>query len=76
MIAWSLFVNPMLLNGGRWTLSLLLPLCVSAAIVYKTLRTNNLRRLPLEILSLIGYMVLGLIALGLGLWIVAAIMTG
>ena len=76
MIAWSLFVNPMVLNGDRWTLRLLIPLCASAAIVYKTLRTNNLRRLPLEVLSLIGFMVLGLIGLGLGLWIVSKIMAG
>lgn len=47
---------------------LMLPLTVSVAIVYKTVRTHHLRRLPLEILGLIGYVAAGVAALGVGLW--------
>ena len=70
MIAWTLFYHPMQLDGGGGTLWLLLPLCASVATVYKTIRTNNLRRLPLEVLGLITYMILGLIALGAVLWLI------
>ena len=70
MIAWTLFYNPMSLNPGNGILWLLLPLCASVAIIYKTIRTTNLKRLPLEILALMGYMVVGLAALGFGLWMI------
>jgi len=70
MIAWTLFYNPMSLSAGNGTLWLVLPLCASVAIAYKTIRTTNLKRLPLEILALIGYMTAGLIALGLALWMI------
>ena len=75
MIAWSLFSNPMLLAADGWTLWLVIPLCVSVAIIYKTIRTNHLRGLPLEILALIGYMIVGLIALGVALWAVVSVLS-
>jgi hypothetical protein len=65
----ALFHNPMTLSTDS-LLWLMLPLSISVAIVYKTLRTNNLRRLPLEILGLIGYVVVGVIGLGVGLWFI------
>ena len=68
MIAWTLLVNPIVLNADGWTLWLVLPLCASVAITYKTVRTKNLRRLPLEILGLIAYMIVGLIGLAAALW--------
>ena len=68
MIAWTLFLHPMRL-GGQSVLYLILPLCVAVATVYKTVRTKNLRRLWLETLVLIGYMILGLIALAIGLFV-------
>ena len=69
MTDWTLFRNPMALpfDSLLWFLG---PLCVAVAIVYKTVRTQNLRRLPLEILVLMGYMVVGLVALGAGLWLI------
>jgi len=68
MTAWTLFLHPMRL-GSQYVLYLILPLCVSVAVVYKTVRTKNLRRLWLETLVLIGYMVLGLVALAVGLFV-------
>ena len=68
MIAWTLFYNPLPLNGDGWTLWLVLPLCLSVAATYKAIRTENLRRLPLEVLALMGYMTVGLVALGVALW--------
>jgi len=69
MIASTLFRNPMTLPfySLLWFLP---PLCVAVAVVYKTVRTENLRRLPLEILVLMGYMIVGLVALGAGLWVI------
>ena len=66
---WKLFVNPMPLHSDM-VLWLLLPLCVSVAVVYKTVRTQDIRRLWHEILFLVIYMVAGLSALGLALWVI------
>ena len=70
MIGWIPFYNPISLAADAWTLWLVVPLCASVAIIYKTLRTYNLSRLPLEILGLMGYMIGGLIAMGFVLWII------
>jgi len=69
MMAWTVFYNPIALPFDS-LLWFLLPLCVAVAVVYKTVRTHDLRRLPLEILVLMGYMLVGLIALGGGLWLI------
>ena len=68
MIAWQLFYHPVLLpfDSLVW---LVLPLCASVSIIYKTLRTDSLRALPVQILGLFAYMVVGLAALGIGLWL-------
>ena len=69
MTAWILFYNPILVpqTVALW---LILPMCLSVAIVYKTVRTHNLRKLPIEIAGLMVYMVGGLVLLGLVLWLV------
>ena len=69
MIAWSLFTHPVQLafDSQLW---LLLPLCAGVGVIYKTIRTGDLRRLPREIIALMGYMVVGLAALCVGLWLV------
>jgi len=66
MIA-TIFTHPITL---RFTdqLWFLMPLCVAVAVVYKTIRTQNIARLALEIVVLVGYMIAGLVALGAGLW--------
>lgn len=67
----ALFYTPMSLAYDQ-LLWLVLPLSVSLAVVYKTVRTNNIRRLPLEVAGLVGLMLLGLVALGVGLWFIQA----
>jgi hypothetical protein len=69
MIAWMIFLNPMVL-GFNTELWLLLPLCAAVAIVYKTIRVDDLRHLAREIVALIAYMVVGLVALSVVLWLI------
>lgn len=64
-----LFYHPMVLPQTA-VLWLILPLCLSVAVVYKTLRTADLRRLPREVVGLMAYIVGGLILLGTVLWLV------
>jgi len=66
MIA-ELFVNPLILPFNM-TLLLLPPLCALVAIVYKTIRVEDLRDLPKQTIVLIAYMLAGLVALAAGLW--------
>jgi len=68
MIA-KLFVHPMIIpfNTILW---LILPLCVSVAVVYKTIRVRRLRQLPLEAGVLVVYMIGGLLVLGASLWVI------
>ncbi len=63
----QLFVHPQILPFDMipW---LLLPLCVSVAVVYKTIRVRDLRRLPVQAGILIVFMLGGLLTLGAGLW--------
>jgi hypothetical protein len=68
MIA-TLFVNPILIPQTA-VLWMILPMCLSVAIVYKTVRTGDLRKLPREIAGLMVYMTGGLVLLGLVLWLV------
>lgn len=68
MIAWTLFYNPVERFSDLGQLLMMLPLLVAVAVIYKTIRTRNIRRLPIEILNLIGYMIGGLTVLGVALW--------
>jgi hypothetical protein len=69
---WTLFYHPMVLNFQE-LLWMLLPLCILVAISYKAVRTENLRRLPLEILQLSLYLIAGIIGLGVGLYVIQRI---
>lgn len=73
MMAWTLFVNPLPVSAANWSLWLLLPLLASVAIVYKTIRATDLRRLPLDVVLLVGYMIAGLVGLGAAIWLIRAI---
>jgi hypothetical protein len=53
-----------------WTLWMLIPLCVSVAVVYKTCRVEHPRELPRELVILVAYMLGGLTVLGVGLWLI------
>ena len=69
MMGWTVFYNPMALPSG-WMLWLMLPLCVSVAVVYRAIRLERLERFAWSVLGLVAYMVAGLVALGAGLWLV------
>jgi len=69
MIVGTLFMHPMALEFDS-LLWLLAPLCASVAIIYKTVRIEHLRRLHLQVLWLLCYMLVGLVLLGAGLWAV------
>ena len=54
---------------GMHRLLLMLPLCLSIAIVYKTTRCEKLRNVPAAALILWGTIVVGMYAVGVGLWL-------
>jgi hypothetical protein len=59
----ALFTEPIYLAG--WArLSMLVPLCLSMAVVYKALKSEDLRRLPLACLALWATMVGGMLLVG------------
>ncbi len=68
MIA-TLFYNPIALPSDSTLLWLLLPVMAGVAIIYKAVRTKQIKKLPLEILVLMVYIVIGLFALGGGLYL-------
>ncbi len=68
----SLFWNPMTLESGS-TIWLLIPLCISVAVVYKAIRVERPAQLPLQILLLVVYMLGGLTLLGVALWAIQEI---
>ena len=69
MASWTLFYNPITLsfNSELW---LLLPLCAAVGIVYKTIRVEALTHLAREIVFVMAYMIAGLIALSVILWLI------
>ena len=72
MIIATLFVNPIVISSHT-ALWLLLPLCLSVAVIYKTIRTGNVNRLGIQVAALFGYMVGGLVLLGGMLWLTQVI---
>ncbi len=65
----SLFVKPIPITGiGR--LGMLLPLSLSIAIVYKTIRCQRLGSIPLASLRLGLMIVLGMMVIGVVFWAV------
>ena len=70
-MTWAIFQQPVALSFDA-ELWLLLPLCAAVGLVYKTIRIDDLRRLPREIAFLMAYMVVGLVTLCLGLWLIQA----
>jgi hypothetical protein len=63
----------MVLSGTHHIL-LILPLCLSVAIVYKTMRCENLRDIPAAAAILWGTIVVGMYAVGVGLWALFSLM--
>lgn len=69
----QLFVSGVELTGTQKFL-LLLPICLSIAIVYKTTRCESVRDVPVEALVLWVSIVAGMYAVGLGLWAAYSVM--
>lgn len=69
----TLFVNPITL--GRWhSIFLLLPLCLAISIVYKTIKCDNIREIPLA--SAVSWItiVVGMYVVGIALFVIYEIM--
>lgn len=65
MLLW--FIIPVPLTGWE-QLFLLLPLCLSVSVVYKLTKMDNLREVPLAALSTWVTIVIGMFAVGAGLY--------
>lgn len=69
----GLFTTAIELTGVQRSL-LMLPLCLSIAVVYKTTRCKRVRDIPVAALILWVTIVAGMYAVGIGLWAVFNIM--
>ena len=69
----ALFTTGVTLTGTQ-RLFMILPLCLSIAVVYKTTRCDSLREVPLAALVLWVTIVLGMFSVGLGLFLAFRIM--
>ena len=65
----QLFVTGIPLSGTQRFL-LMLPLCLSIAVVYKTTRCDRLREVPASAAVLWVTIIAGMYAVGVGLWLV------
>ena len=63
-------IAPMGQIGGITRQLLLLPLCLSIAVVYKTTRCENDRDIPMATLALWLTIVFGMYAVAVALWLV------
>ena len=69
----ALFMAPMRLVGWQHML-MLVPLCLSISVVYKTLRCRELSEVPLSALLLSATIVLSMYAVGVGVWLLFLLM--
>lgn len=69
----ALFTTAIELTGPQRFL-LMLPLCLSIAVVYKTMRLEDVRAIPAASLILCATIILAMCAVGVGLWAVFSIM--
>ena len=64
----GLFTTGIVLTGIQRFL-LMLPLCLSIAIVYKTTRCETVGDVPLSSVALCATIVIGMVGVGVGLWL-------
>lgn len=69
----ALFLQPVFLTKHQQLL-MLLPLCLSVAVVYKTTKIENLREIPLAAVVSFVTIVLGMFGVGVALLAVYKIM--
>ncbi len=70
-MTWSflaIFTTGIPLTGGQ-RFFLMWPLCLSIAIIYKATRCERMRELPLAVAGLWVTIVIGMYAVGVGLWL-------
>ena len=65
-LAWRPFLDPLPLHD--YWMWMILPLAVAIAVVYKTLRLDDLSRLPVETVRLTLLIIVSMIAAGALLW--------
>ena len=63
----NLFVHPVTVTGWEQT-AMLFPLCLAIAVVYKSTKCERLHDVPLASLVLWVTIVVGMYAVGIGLW--------
>lgn len=71
MLLW--FITPVPLTGWQ-QLSLLLPLCLAVSIVYKLTKLENLSEVPKAALITWVTIVVGMFAVGIGLFLLHRVM--
>ena len=64
----TIFTTGITLTGGQ-RFFMMWPLCLSVALVYKATRCDHIRELPKAALGLWITIVLGMYAVGVGLWL-------
>lgn len=69
LVAWIPFVTPMPIKQSLifW---LMIPLCLAVIVVYRTVRTTDVKKLPAEILRMSGYLAGAILLLGVSLWVI------
>jgi hypothetical protein len=70
----GLFTIPIMLTGFQHAL-LLLPLSLAVAVVYKTARCEHIREIPVASAVLCVTIVVGMYAVGVGLWLLHLVFT-
>jgi hypothetical protein len=65
----SLFVQPMSITDV-WRLLMLVPLALSISIVYKTIRCQRLRSVPVASIVLCGMILGGMMSIGVALLVI------
>ena len=75
MTGWiALFTTPVQINGVQH-LALLAPLCVAISIVYKTIRCQDLRDVPLAALGQSITIILAMLGVGVAVWLLYLLMS-
>ncbi len=69
----TFLIDPIPLSGGLKAF-LCLPLCLAIAIVYKSTRVNRLKDLPKEAANLWITIIVGMYAIGFGIWGISQIL--
>lgn len=64
----GIFTTSIPLHGVQ-RLTLMLPLCLSIAVIYKTVRTDHVAEVPKAAVVLWVTIVVGMCAVGAGLWL-------